>query len=129
MLILVFSAALCLFLVSSSRARCENLFFSSSFTVPTSNPSFPVGYVVFFHRLYMPFERFVSSRAFFPYTPFIVFVSVFLLLPFFSDGYLFIFILFSLAAYSGRSYYGGPDYSCRKCSVVFWYHESTRNTP
>ncbi|KAG2551980.1 hypothetical protein PVAP13_9KG440600 [Panicum virgatum] len=31
------------------------------------------------------------------------------------------------ARYSERSYYGGPDYVCQYCLVVFWYHERIQN--
>ena len=29
----------------------------------------------------------------------------------------------AVETYSGRSYYGGPDYVCEHCNAVFWYQE------
>jgi len=37
------------------------------------------------------------------------------------------FLPVSAARYSERSYYGGPDYVCQYCLVVFWYHERIQN--
>ena len=31
--------------------------------------------------------------------------------------------LFPVETYSGRSYYGGPDYMCEHCNAGFWYQE------
>ncbi|XP_062183399.1 uncharacterized protein LOC133887455 isoform X2 [Phragmites australis] len=28
-----------------------------------------------------------------------------------------------IATYKDRSYYGGPDYACDRCSAIFWYQE------
>lgn len=38
---------------------------------------------------------------------------------------LWSFFCLCIASYSGRSYYGGSDYCCSICCIVFWYYERT----